>query len=142
MIFNFLKENKKAENVDSLLTKIASLLIHIAKIDQNYTEKEKKIISKTLLELGANQENLDKTMLDAEKNENDSNQILDFTKEIKNMDNKGKEKIVEALWSVVYSDGSSDMYEESLMRRLSGLLYLDKKIVGDIKEKIKGKASK
>ena len=142
MIFNFLKENKKAENVDSLLTKIASLLIHIAKIDQNYTEKEKKIISKTLLELGANQENLDKTMLDAEKNENDSNQILDFTKEIKNMDNKGKEKIVEALWSVVYSDGSSDMYEESLMRRLSGLLYLDKKIVGDIKEKIKAKASK
>tara|TARA_B100001540_G_scaffold288783_1_gene284260 strand:+ start:132 stop:560 length:429 start_codon:yes stop_codon:yes gene_type:complete len=142
MIFNFLKNNKKDESDDTLFTKIGSLLIHIAKIDENYTDKEKEIISKTLLELGAERENLDQIILDAEKKENDSNQILEFTKDIKTMDKKGKEKIVEALWSVVYSDGSADMYEENLMRRLSGLLYLDKKIVGDIKEKIKSEAHK
>ena len=142
MIFNFLKNNKKDESDDTLFTKIGSLLIHIAKIDENYTDKEKEIISKTLLELGAERENLDQIILDAEKKENDSNQILEFTKDVKTMDEKDKEKIVEALWSVVYSDGSADMYEENLMRRLSGLLYLDKKIVGNIKEKIKSKVNK
>ena len=141
-MFNFLKDKNKTEDNNSLLIKVGSLLIHIAKIDQNYTDKENNIISKTLLELGANNDDLGKIMLDAEKNENDSNQILGFTKDIKNMDEKDKEKIVEALWSVVYSDGSSDMYEENLMRRLSGLLYLDKKVVGNIKEKIKNKINK
>ena len=141
-MFNFLKDKNKTKDNNSLLVKVGSLLIHIAKIDQNYTDKEVNIISKTLLELGANNDDLGKIMLDAEKNENDSNQILGFTKDIKNMDEKDKEKIVEALWSVVYSDGSSDMYEENLMRRLSGLLYLDKKVVGNIKEKIKNKINK
>ena len=141
-MFNFLKDKSKTKDNNSLLAKVGSLLIHIAKIDQNYTDKENNIISKTLLELGANNDDLGKIMLDAEKNENDSNQILGFTKDIKNMDEKDKEKIVEALWSVVYSDGSADMYEENLMRRLSGLLYLDKKIVGNIKEKIKSKNNK
>ena len=141
-MFNFLKDKNKTKDNNSLLAKVGSLLIHIAKIDQNYTDKENNIISKTLLELGANNDDLGKIMLDAEKNENDSNQILGFTKDIKNMDEKDKEKIVEALWSVVYSDGSSDMYEENLMRRLSGLLYLDKKVVGNIKEKIKNKINK
>ena len=141
-MFNFLKDKSKTKDNNSLLAKVGSLLIHIAKIDQNYTDKENNIISKTLLELGANNDDLGKIMLDAEKNENDSNQILGFTKDIKNMDEKDKEKIVEALWSVVYSDGSSDMYEENLMRRLSGLLYLDKKVVGNIKEKIKNKINK
>ena len=141
-MFNFLKDKNKTKDNNSLLAKVGSLLIHIAKIDQNYTDKENNIISKTLLELGANNDDLGKIMLDAEKNENDSNQILGFTKDIKNMDEKDKEKIVEALWSVVYSDGSADMYEENLMRRLSGLLYLDKKIVGNIKEKIKSKNNK
>ena len=141
-MFNFLKDKNKTEDNNSLLIKVGSLLIHIAKIDQNYTDKEVNIISKTLLELGANNDDLGKIMLDAEKNENDSNQILGFTKDIKNMDEKDKEKLVEALWSVLYSDGSSDMYEENLMRRLSGLLYLDKKVVGNIKEKIKNKINK
>ena len=141
-MFNFLKDKNKTKDNNSLLVKVGSLLIHIAKKDQKYTDKENNIISKTLLELGANNDDLGKIMLDAEKNENDSNQILGFTKDIKNMDEKDKEKIVEALWSVVYSDGSSDMYEENLMRRLSGLLYLDKKVVGNIKEKIKNKINK
>ena len=138
MISFFKKKENKNSNIDNL-SKIASLLIHIAKIDQVYTDKEKEIIVNTIVKLGAEKENLEKIMKNAEKNETDSNQILDFTKEVKNMNEIDKEKIIEALWTVVYSDGNSDMYEESLMRRLTGLLYLDKKKVGDIKEKIKEK---
>ena len=138
MINFFKKKENKNNDIDSF-SKVASLLIHIAKIDQVYTDKEKEIIIKTIVELGAEKENLENIIKNAEKNENDSNQILDFTKEVKNMNEIDKEKIIEALWTVVYSDGNSDMYEESLMRRLTGLLYLDKKKVGDIKEKIKEK---
>ena len=141
MINFFKKKENKNSDIDSF-SKVASLLIHIAKIDQSYTDKEKEIIVKTIVELGAEKENLENIIKDAEKNENDSNQILDFTKEVKNMNEIDKEKIIEALWTVVYSDGNSDMYEESLMRRLTGLLYLDKKKVGDIKEKVKEKLNK
>ncbi len=141
MINFFKKKENKNNDIDSF-SKIASLLIHIAKIDQVYTDKEKEIIIKTIVELGAEKENLENIIKNAEKNENDSNQILDFTKEVKNMNEIDKEKIIEALWTVVYSDGNSDMYEESLMRRLTGLLYLDKKKVGDIKEKVKEKLNK
>jgi uncharacterized tellurite resistance protein B-like protein len=141
MINFFKKKENKNNDIDSF-SKVASLLIHIAKIDQVYTDKEKEIIIKTIVELGAEKENLENIIKNAEKNENDSNQILDFTKEVKNMNEIDKEKIIEALWTVVYSDGNSDMYEESLMRRLTGLLYLDKKKVGDIKEKVKEKLNK
>jgi uncharacterized tellurite resistance protein B-like protein len=141
MINFFKKKENKNNDIDSF-SKVASLLIHIAKIDQVYTDKEKEIIIKTIVELCAEKENLENIIKNAEKNENDSNQILDFTKEVKNMNEIDKEKIIEALWTVVYSDGNSDMYEESLMRRLTGLLYLDKKKVGDIKEKVKEKLNK
>ena len=141
MINFFKKKENKNNDIDSF-SKVASLLIHIAKIDQVYTDKEKEIIIKTIVELGAEKENLENIIKNAEKNENDSNQILDFTKEVKNMNEIDKEKIIEALWTVVYSDGNSDMYEESLMRRLTGLLYLDKKKVGDIKAKVKEKLNK
>ena len=141
-MINFFKKKENKNNDIDYFSKVASLLIHIAKIDQVYTDKEKEIIVKTILELGAEKENLENIIKDAEKNENDSNQILDFTKEVKNMNEIDKEKIIEALWTVVYSDGNSDMYEESLMRRLTGLLYLDKKKVGDIKEKVKEKLNK
>ena len=137
-MLNFLKK-KDNENNDNLLTKIGSLLIHAAKIDQNYTNKEKEIIKKTLINLGANKENIENLLSRAEKIENDSNQILDFTKEIKNLDEAEKIKIIEALWNIIYSDNKSDDYEANLMRRLSGLLYLNNKVVGDIKEKIKSK---
>ena len=137
-MLNFLKK-KDNENNDNLLTKIGSLLIHAAKIDQNYTNKEKEIIKKTLINLGANKENIENLLSRAEKIENDSNQILDFTKEIKNLDEAEKIKIIEALWDIIYSDNKSDDYEANLMRRLSGLLYLNNKVVGDIKEKIKSK---
>ena len=120
-----------------ILSKTASLLIHAAKMDENYTEKEKSIIKKTMIELGVNENDLNNLMLDAEKNEKNSNQILDFTKILKATKSSFKVKLVESLWKIIYSDMSSDMFEDNLMRRLTGLLYLDKKMVGDIKEKIK-----
>ena len=141
-MFSFFKNKNIDRNDENIFSKVASLLIHIAKIDQNYTTKEKEIISKTILELGAKKENIENIISIAEKNESNSNQILDFTKEVKNMEEEDKEKIIEALWTVVYSDGNSDMYEENLMRRLTGLLYLNKKKVGDIKERVKEKLNK
>ena len=139
-MFKFFKNKNSSEktvNDDKLLSKTASLLVHAAKIDENYTNKEKLIVKKTLLELGANKEKLDELMKIAEENEKNSNQILDFTKDIKNTDENFKIKLIESLWKIIYSDESSDMYESNLMRRLSGLLYLENKMVGDIKEKIK-----
>ena len=134
--------SEKTVNDDKLLSKTASLLIHAAKIDENYTNKEKLIVEKTLLELGANKEKLDELMKIAEENEKNSNQILDFTKDIKNTNENFKIKLVESLWKIIYSDEDSDMYESNLMRRLSGLLYLENKMVGDIKEKIKKNLNK
>ena len=130
------KENKNDKNHLSLIS-IAALLIHSAKIDENFTEKEKNIIKKALIEMGADQEDLDKILKDAELKEKDSNQILEFTKEVKNKNVDEKKIVIEALWNIIYSDENADIYETNLMRRLSGLLYLDPKIVGDIKEKIK-----
>ena len=142
-MFKFFKNKKSVEfNEINLLSKTASLLIHAAKIDENYTNKEKLIIEKTLLELGANKEKLDELMKIAEENEKNSNQILDFTKDIKNTNENFKIKLVESLWKIIYSNKSSDMYESNLMRRLSGLLYLENKMVGDIKEKIKKNLNK
>ena len=136
-MFNFFKKkNKESEEVD-IFSKTASLLIHAAKIDENYTEKEKSIIERTLIELGVDKEKLDQLMINAEENEKNSNQILDFTKDIKNTEENFKIRIIESLWKIIYSDKTSDMYESNLMRRLSGLLYLDNKVVGDIKDKIK-----
>ena len=133
--------SEKTVNDDELLSKTASLLIHAAKIDEKYTDVEKKIIKQTLLELGADQSKIGQLILTAENNEQKSNQILDFTKEIKNTDDKFKIKIIESLWRIIYSNKDADMYETNLMRRLSGLLYLDNKVVGDIKEKMKKKFS-
>ena len=141
MLNIFKKKSKDDEKVD-ILTKTASLLIHAAKIDQNYTNKEKLIIEKTLLELGAKEQDIKETMISAEKSEKQSNQIIDFTKDIKNTDQDFKNKIIESLWKIIYSDNDSDMYESNLMRRLSGLLYLENKLVGDIKEKTKKNLNK
>jgi len=131
----FKKDNNKTE-VDFLI-KICALLVHAAKIDENYTENEEEIIKKTLLELGAPQEDLLKITKSAKIIEENSNQILDFTKEVKNLSNKDKIKIVEALWSIIYSNKDADIYETNLMRRLAGLLYIDNKTMGDIKDRIK-----
>tara|TARA_B100001540_G_C15646417_1_gene569053 strand:- start:118 stop:537 length:420 start_codon:yes stop_codon:yes gene_type:complete len=134
-MLSFFKKNNN-EDINNPLTKIAALLIHAAKIDQNYTKNEKKLVKKAIVELGANNENIDQVLLKAEEIEKESNQILDFTREIKNLNEDSKIKIVEVLWNIIYSDNNPDMYENSLMRRLTGLLYLDPKIVGDVKEKV------
>ena len=117
--------------------KVAALLIHAAKIDENYSNHEEEIIKETLLRIGANDENLKEIIDDAKKIESNSNQILDFTKEVKNMEQEDKIKIVENLWRIIYSNKEADIYETSLMRRLGGLLYIDSKIMGNIKNKIK-----
>tara|TARA_B100000609_G_C17143472_1_gene396848 strand:- start:116 stop:541 length:426 start_codon:yes stop_codon:yes gene_type:complete len=136
-MFDLFNKNNEKEKDNNLFTNIGALLIHVAKIDENYSEKEKEIIKKTLLQLGLSSEDLDKVFKKSEEIEKNSNQILEFTKEVKNKDEEFKIKIVEALWKIIYADNVSDIYEMSLMRRLTGLLYLDTKIVGDIKEKIK-----
>ena len=137
-LFNNEKERENDKNHLSLIS-VAALLIHSAKIDENFTEKEKLIIKKALIEMGADRSNIDKILRDAELKENDANQILEFTKEVKNKSIDEKKIVIEALWKIIYSDENADIYETNLMRRLSGLLYLDSKIVGDIKEKIKSK---
>jgi len=119
------------------LVKVAALLIHTAKIDEDYSYKEEGIIKELLLKIGAKNENIDDLIKESKKIEEDSNQILDFTKEIKNMNQESKIKIIESLWKIIYSDKNADIYETGLMRRLAGLLYIDTKIMGDIKEKIK-----
>ena len=136
-MFNLFKKKETKQENNLSLVAIASLLIHSAKIDENFTEKEKKIIKEALIEMGAEKSNIDKILEEAEIKEKDSNQILDFTRKVKNIEEEQKKVIVEALWSIIYSDKNADMYETNLMRRLSGLLYLDSKIVGDIKEKVK-----
>ena len=128
---------KKEKNENNDLSKVAALLIHAAKIDENFSKNEEAIIKQTLLEIGANNENLEKIFSNGKKIEDNSNQILDFTKEVKNMEENDKIKIVETLWKIIYSNNDADIYETNLMRRLTGLLYIDSKIMGDIKEKIK-----
>ena len=123
----------------NFLVKTCALLIHAAKIDQNYTKNEEEIIKKTLLELGVGKEDISQTIQEAKTIEKNSNQILDFTKEVKNLPEADKIKIIEALWSIIYSNNDADMYETNLMRRLAGLLYIDNKTMGNIKSKIKKK---
>ncbi|MDC0445920.1 TerB family tellurite resistance protein [Candidatus Pelagibacter sp.] len=131
----FKKDSAETEN--NFLIKTCALLIHAAKIDENYTEKEEKIIKKTLLELNAKKETITQIINDAKSIEENSNQILDFTREVKNLPENEKIKIIEALWSIIYSNNEADIYETNLMRRLAGLLYIDSSTMGDIKDKIK-----
>ena len=141
-MINFFQNKENNKSKIAKYSKIAALLIYAAKIDQVYEEKEKNIIKKTLVELGAEEININEIMIEAENIEKKSNQILDFNKEIKNAGNEYKIKIIETLWGIIYSDNNADMYETNLMRRLAGLLYIDNKMMGDIKEKVKKSLSK
>ena len=128
---------KKSENEIDRLSKVAALLIHAAKIDENYSKKEEQIIKQALLKIGANDQNIKVIIEKGNLIEKDTNQILEFTKEVKKMNERNKIKVIETLWQIIYSNKEEDMYEASLMRRLGGLLYIDNKIMGDIKDKIK-----
>ena len=132
---------KSTNNSDNLV-KVAALLIHAAKIDENFSSLEENLIKQTLLKIGANNSNIEEIIKDAQKIEENSNQILDFTKEIKNMNEEKKIEIIEALWRIIYSNKIADDYETNLMRRLAGLLYIDSKTMADIKERIKSENSK
>jgi uncharacterized tellurite resistance protein B-like protein len=134
--------NKKKNNDEFNLVKVGALLIHAAKIDENYTSEEEEIIKKTLINLGLNESNLDAVIIKAKECEENANQILDFTREIKNLEETDKIKIIESLWQIIYSNKNADIYETNLMRRLAGLLYIESKVMGDIKEKIKTKNSR
>ena len=145
MILNFLKKDKKNDFNDhnKELTKMIALLIHAARIDENYTEKEKKLII-NFAEMSS-KKNLSKNeILDliskAEEYEKNSNQILEYTQEVKKLDLKSKQLVLEFLWKIILSDDKSDVYESTLMRRICGLLYLPDKLSGEIKSNIlKGK---
>ena len=136
MINIFKKKNDKEIKKAEKFLNIAALLIHVAKIDENYTEKEKEIIKRTIEEISNNNIKAKDIIEDAEKLDNDSNQILDFTKTVKNLEENLKIKLIETLWRIIYSDKNVDLYEASLMRRLAGLLYIDSKTLGDIKNKV------
>ena len=133
---------KKEIKNNNFLTKICALLIHAAKIDENYTDKEEEIIKITMNELGLEKNIISKTIEEAKIIEENANQILDFTKEVKNLPDQDKIKIIESLWSIIYSNKEADIYETNLMRRLAGLLYIDNKTMGDIKERVKNQNSK
>ena len=135
MFFKSSENNKKEKDLE----KVAALLIHAAKIDENFSNEEEEIIYQTLLKIGANHKKIDEIIRIAKNIEENSNQILEFTKEVKNMEENNKIKIVETLWRIIYSNDEADIYETNLMRRLGGLLYIDSKLMGDIKEKIKNK---
>ena len=127
----------KEDSQENELSKVAALLIHAAKIDEHFSEKEEAIVKKTILDLGARKEDADKIINQGKEIENNTNQILDFTKKVKNMNENEKIKIIESLWRIIYSNEEADIYETNLMRRLAGLLYIDSQIMGVIKEKIK-----
>ena len=142
-MINFFKD-KEIDTVsdDKYYSNIAALLIHAAKIDENYEDGEKEIIRKTIIELGAKTLDTDRLISDAAIIEENSNQILSFTKEVKNAPQSDRLRIVESLWKIIYSDNNADIYETNLMRRLAGLLYIDAKTMGDLKEKIKSELKK
>tara|TARA_B100001939_G_C16514362_1_gene435075 strand:- start:107 stop:523 length:417 start_codon:yes stop_codon:yes gene_type:complete len=130
-------DKKEKDNINTNLIKIGALLVHAAKIDENYSLEEKEIIKKTLLSLGAEKNYLDDIIAKSEQYEENTNQILEFTREVKNLGDKDKVKIIKSLWKIIYSNKNADIFETNLMRRLAGLLYIDSKVMGDIKEEVK-----
>ena len=136
-MFNKFFRKEKKENIDNKGILLTALLIHAAKIDENYTNAEKEIIKKAIINLNiVESDKVEELIKQAEKKEQDSNQIIDFTKEIKKNPMNYRIKIIEILWKIVYSDGTSDGYESNLIRRVCGLLYVSDKDSGAIKLKI------
>ena len=136
----FFKKKIEKQNNNQLI-KIAALLIHAGKIDENFSKQEEMIIKQALLKMGANTENIKEIIEQSKIIEENANQILDFTKEVKAMDDEKKIEIIETLWRIIYSNKDADIYETNLMRRLAGLMYIDNKIMGSIQEQIRQEIS-
>ena len=132
----FFRKNSEKKGANDFV-KITDLLVHAAKIDENFSIEEEKIIKKALIKIGFSNEETNKLLEQAKQIEANSVQILEFTKEVKEIDSNIKIKIIETLWRIIYSDKKTDMYETSLMRRLEGLLYIDSKTMGSIKQKVR-----
>ena len=138
MIINFLDKIKKNNPKDSNenLKKMLALLIHAAKIDENYSDKEKELII-NFAEMSSkeklNREQILSIIKSAEEYEKNSNQILEYTQEVKKLDLDSKKLVLRFLWKIILSDDKSDIYENTLMRRICGLLYLPDKLSGEIK---------
>ena len=136
MILNFSKNKKVSidDNKNDDLVKIISLLVHAARIDENYSELEKKIIFNFVINFSKKtKEEVLQIIKKSEEHEENSNQILDYTRSVKKMDIKLKTMVVETLWKIILSDNKSGQYEGNLMRRICGLLYLPDKLSGEIK---------
>jgi uncharacterized tellurite resistance protein B-like protein len=138
MLDKFFKKTKKITPNNEIIL-IASLLIHAARIDENYTEIERNIIKKSIMSLNSvDQHEASEILKLAEQKEEQSNQIVEFTKEVKKYSIEFRLKIIEIIWKIVYSDGASDNYESNLIRRICGLLYVSDKDNGIIKDKVRG----
>ena len=136
-MFKKIFNKQKKESLDNKNVLVAALLIHAARIDENYTDIEKEIIKKALVELNNISSDQAKNLIKfAEKKEEESNQIVEFTREIKKYPIEFRLKIIEVIWKIVYSDGTSDDYESNLIRRICGLLYISGKDNGIIKKKV------
>ena len=142
-MFKKMFKKKEKENLNNNNILIAALLIHAAKIDENYTDNEKEIIKRALKNLSnINSDQIDEIMSQAEKKEEEQNQIVEFTKEIKNYSMESRLKIIEVIWKIVYSDGTNDSYESNLIRRICGLLYVSDRDSGLIKTKVQNMKNK
>jgi uncharacterized tellurite resistance protein B-like protein len=127
--------NKSNVNKESLKG-ITALLVHVANVDEAYTDKEKKIIKDFIASFSYNDADTEEILNQAEKLESDSIQLLNFTNLIKKETLEIKTEVMEHLWKIIISDQSIDQYESSLMRRICGLIYFPDKLSGDIKLKI------
>tara|TARA_B100000378_G_C17757003_1_gene311679 strand:+ start:120 stop:545 length:426 start_codon:yes stop_codon:yes gene_type:complete len=136
-MFNKLFKQKNKEKTDDSSILITALLIHAAKIDEEYTIIEKIIIKKAIISLTkTTTDEAEKLMIKAEKKEEESNQIIEFTKEVKKKPMEFRHKIIEILWKIVYSDRTNNIYESNLIRRVCGLLYVSDKDNGIIRLKV------
>ena len=136
-MFKKIFKKQEKENLDEKNILIAALLVHAAKIDENYTDVEKKIIKKALIDLtNIDSEKAEQIIRRAEEKEKISNQIVEFTREIKKYSMESRLKIIEVIWKIVYSDATNDIYESNLIRRICGLLYISDKDNGIIKTKV------
>ena len=136
-MFKKIFKKQKKENLNDKNILVASLLVHAAKMDENYTDLEKKIIIKALVDLNnVSKDQAEELIKDAEKKEKESNQIIEFTSEIKKYSMEYRLNIIEIIWKIVYSDGTSDNYESNLIRRICGLLYISDIDNGIIKKKV------